>query len=441
VSARDAEVLEADVVVIGAGPAGIAAAARIAETGRRVVLLDESPAVGGQIWRHRPGSPPPAAARRWIARLERSGATLLCGASVVDLYQAQEAGRFVVAAERGPAPCVIHASSLVLATGARERFLPFPGWTLPGVIGVGGAQALLKSGLSFAQKRVVIAGSGPLLLPVAAALAGDGARVALVAEQAPRDAVMRFASSLWRRPSALAQAVRYRAGFLRTPYKTGTWVTSARGDGRLEEVTLTDGHTARTIACDVLCSAYGLVPNTQLARLLGCEIARGAVVVDERQQTSRPRIYSMGETTGIGGVDLALVEGEIAALCVIGREADARRLYRRRTALRALADAMEVTFAPRAELRDVATPDTIVCRCEDVALGAIDAGWTMRQAKLYTRAGMGPCQGRVCGAALEFLFGWPADAVRVPAEPALLSTILADAGNVAAGPLHQGVFQ
>lgn len=436
--------LEADVVIIGAGPAGIAAGARIAEAGLRVVVLDESSNVGGQIWRHRPGTAHPPAAREWIDRLVLSGATILCGASVVGLRPSaagEEGARFVVTAERENAPLVVAAMSVVLATGARERFLPFPGWTLPGVIGVGGAQALLKSGLSFAGKRVVIAGSGPLLLPVAAALAGDGAEVTLVAEQAARASVLRFAASLWRKPAALLQAARYRAGFLRTPYATGTWVAAAHGDGRLDAVTVTNGRTTRRIPCDLLCSAYGLVPNTQLARLLDCDVAAGRVVVNERQETSRAFVFCAGETTGVGGVDLALVEGEIAGLCAAGRSADARALQRRRAGLGAMADAMELAFAPRHELRGVATPETIVCRCEDVALGAIGASWTTRQAKLYTRAGMGPCQGRVCGAALEFLFDWPADAVRTPAEPALLSTLLADAGNVAAGPLHQGVFQ
>jgi NADPH-dependent 2,4-dienoyl-CoA reductase/sulfur reductase-like enzyme len=437
---RDTEALIADVAVVGAGPAGIAAATRIAETGRRVVLLDESPAVGGQIWRHRPGTPPPRAARAWVSRLERSGATVLPGTPVVDVC-ATGAGEFLVTAERGTTPLLVHASSLVLATGARERFLPFPGWTLPGVLGVGAAQALLKSGLSFADKRVVIAGSGPLLLPVAAALAANGARVLLVAEQAPSRAVAEFAAGLWRRPRALLEAARYRARFLRTPYRPGTWVTSAEGTGQLERVTLTDGRRTRTIACDVLCSAHGLVPNTELARLIGCAIVDGAVSVDARQQTSVPRVYCVGETTGIGGVDLALVEGEIAGLHVTARDAAARRLLRRRSALRGIARSMERAFAPRPELRAVATPETIVCRCEDVPLGALSPDWTPRQAKLYTRAGMGPCQGRVCGTALDFLFGWPADAVRVPSEPALLSTLLADAADAAAVPLHQGALQ
>jgi D-hydroxyproline dehydrogenase subunit alpha len=437
-SAPRATLATTDVAIIGAGPAGIAAAARLAESGRRVVLIDESPAVGGQIWRHRPGKRPSGAAARWFSRLERSGATIQCGTSVVDLHVAKKSGRFVVGAEQGGAPLIVHAGSLVLATGARERFLPFSGWTLPGVVGVGGAQALLKSGLPVAGKRVVIAGSGPLLLPVADALSRAGARVLLVAEQAPTSAVASFAVGLWRRPATLLQAMRHRAAFLRTPYRTGTWVTSAHGDGRLEEVTLTDGVRQRTIACDMLCVGYGLLPNTQLPRLLGCHVDGGATVVDEHQQTSILGVYAVGEATGVGGVDLALVEGELAALAIVGDEPAAEALVRRRTALASTAAAMERAFAPRAELRSVATPHTVVCRCEDTALGAVDARWSVRQAKLYTRAGMGPCQGRICGPALEFIFGWPADSVRVPAQPALVSTLLAEEAEPAPAPHLQG---
>ena len=463
-STRPSDVIVADMVIVGGGPAGIAAATRAAESGRRVVLLDESPQVGGQIWRHQPGRAIPIA-RRWIARLERSGATVLSGASVVDMRERARAivpsrahvvpsgadvvpseardlllpKRFAVTGERHLHPLLIEADAIVLATGARERFIPFPGWTMPGVIGIGGAQALLKAGMSFAGKRVVIAGSGPLLLPVAAALVADGARLLLVAEQGSRRAVARFATGLWRRPGALLQAARYRAGFAGTPYKTGTWVTAAHGDGRLQEVSVTDGTTTRTIACDVLCAAYGLVPNTELARLLGCETAHGAVVVDDRQETTVAGVYCVGESTGIGGVDLSLVEGEIGGLCAGDRDASAHALHGRRAGFRTMAHAMERAFAPRAELRELATPETIVCRCEDVPLGALSRHWSARQAKLYTRAGMGPCQGRVCGASLEFLFGWPADATRVPSEPALLSTLLADTAHDAGAPLHLGV--
>jgi NADPH-dependent 2,4-dienoyl-CoA reductase/sulfur reductase-like enzyme len=416
--------IEADVAIIGGGPAGIAAATRAAEAGARTVVLDESPRIGGQIWRHRDRATVPAAARAWMARLERSGAAVHVGTSVFDL-RASGTGVEIDAEHAGRAVHV-RATTLVLATGARERFLPFPGWTLPGVFGVGGAQALLKAGVSFAGKRVIVAGSGPLLLPVAASLTADGARVDLVAEQASLGNVLAFAGGLWRRPTALAQAAVYRAGFLRTPYRADTWVTEARGDGRLEEIVITTKGGSRVLPCDALCVGYGLVPNSELARHIGCAVAAGVVNVDSRQQTTRPGIFSAGEATGIGGVDLALVEGQLAGLCAAGRAGsseDFTALQAGRARLNALATAMERAFAPRAELRSLARPDTIVCRCEDVTIGAIDSRWSARQAKLYTRAGMGPCQGRVCGAALQFMYGWEADSVRLPVGSAPLDIV------------------
>jgi NADPH-dependent 2,4-dienoyl-CoA reductase/sulfur reductase-like enzyme len=426
--------MEVEVLVVGGGPAGIAAAVRSAETSKSVVLIDESPALGGQIWRHRSRTTLPAVALGWLGRLDASGARILRGTSVVDVRE--DGDTLMVTAEHNGVPVLVRARAIVLATGARERFLPFPGWTLPGVIGVGAAQALLASGFSFSGKRIVIAGSGPLLLPVASALKSSGALVQLVAEQASRRAVVGFAMGLLTRPRTLLQAARYRAGFRGAPYHCGEWVSAARGDNGLSEVDITNGVSTRTIACDVLCAAFGLVPNTELARLLGCSIANAAVVVDDRQQTTRARIYCAGEPTGIGGMELAIAEGELAGLCAAGGDADAR-LVSRRNALRASAERMERAFAPRAELRALATPDTIVCRCEDVTLGAIDRSWSMRKAKLYTRAGMGPCQGRICGNALEFLYGWPPDTVRLPAVPALVSTLTAESATTLPSA-HQG---
>jgi NADPH-dependent 2,4-dienoyl-CoA reductase/sulfur reductase-like enzyme len=420
------EAVDADVVVVGAGPAGIAAAVRAAESGRRVVVADESPNVGGQIWRHRPGEPAPAAARRWLARLASSGARVLAGTSVVDAHgdpHGDAHAGFELLAERHDTAMTLRASQLVLATGARERFLPFPGWTLPGVVGIGGAQALLKAGMAVTGKSVVIAGSGPLLLPVAASLRAAGGRVTLVAEQAPMRRIAGFVAGLWRRPAALLDAARYRARFAGTPYRLGWWVTEARGTTALHEVVLTDGRGSRVVRCDLLCTGYGLVPNVELPRLLGCAVERGVVVVDDEQRTSVPGVFCAGEPTGIGGVDLALVEGEVAGLYVAGRSAEARTLFARRSRLRRLAAAMEHAFTPRAELPGVVTSETIVCRCEDVPFGAVRPEWSPRQAKLYTRAGMGPCQGRVCGPSLSFLCGWPADTVRAPVEPARLETL------------------
>jgi NADPH-dependent 2,4-dienoyl-CoA reductase/sulfur reductase-like enzyme len=434
----------ADIVVIGAGPAGIAAAARAAESRRkpRVVVIDEGHGPGGQIWRPLPGPGGSRSrrARRWIARLERSGALVHRSTTVVDVRHAALGGAFVVMAESSGRGLELEAGKLVIATGARERFLPFPGWTLPNVIGVGGAQALMNGGAGetapFRDKRVVIAGSGPLLLAVAASLSRAGAHVALVAEQAPPERVCRFAASLWRSPSRVLQAALYRAALIRTPYVTGTWIAAAYGgteqgeqtghdDPRVRSVAVSNGRSTRTIACDVLCAAFGLVPNTEVAHLLGCRVEGNAVVVDETQATSVHGVLCAGEPTGIGGVDQALIEGEIAGAVAAGGLPDARLVARRRRYRRDAAE-LERAFALRPELLSLATPDTIVCRCEDVPLGAIDAAWTPRQAKLYTRAGMGPCQGRVCGAALECLIGpaWTAQAVRPPLQPARLGTFL-----------------
>ena len=424
VSGEGAGATTVDVVIVGAGPAGIAAAVRAAESRRRVVVLDEAPNVGGQIWRHRSRDTLGAEARLWIDRLSRTNAEVRRGVAVVDVVVGGDDAPIVVVAERhrGGAE-VIRASALVIATGARERFVPFPGWTLPGVLGIGGAQALLKQGATFRGKRVVIAGTGPLILPVAASLTDAGARVLLVAEQAPFQAVRDFAISLLTQPDTLLQAALYRLAFLRTPYAMGTWVTSASGTDRLAAVTVANARSTWSLPCDVLCTGYGLVPNIEMPRFLGCATADGAAVVDERQATTVPRVFAAGEVTGVGGVTLAIVEGEIAGAAAAGVARVDPSLVRRRHALRAVARRMDRTFAVRPEIRSLARGDTIICRCEDVRCAAIASLSGSRQAKLYTRAGMGACQGRVCGPALELLFGWQSGTVRSPLEPARLSTL------------------
>jgi NADPH-dependent 2,4-dienoyl-CoA reductase/sulfur reductase-like enzyme len=180
-------------------------------------------------------------------------------------------------------------------------------------------------------------------------------------------------------------------------------------------VTLTNGRRTWSEECDILCCSYGLVPNVDLALLLGCAVDEGRVVVDPSQRTSVPGIFAAGEPTGIGGELAALTEGEIAGLCAAGRSASVdRSLATARLRWRAFAERLSLAFAPRAELRDLATPDTIICRCEDVSLSRLDPSWSVRQAKLYTRIGMGPCQGGVCGPACGFLFSWPHGRVRPP---------------------------
>jgi NADPH-dependent 2,4-dienoyl-CoA reductase/sulfur reductase-like enzyme len=424
--------MTADVLVIGGGPAGIAAATRAAQDGRGVVVLDESPNVGGQIWRHRSRSSLDADARRRIERLGRTRAQVHSGVAVVDVVPDPAGAAFTVVAERLTGePLSIRATSLVIATGARERFVPFPGWTLSGVYGIGGAQALLKQGMGVAGKRVVIAGTGPLMLPVAASLTAARARVRLVADQASFARVREFGLSLLAHPDTLLQAMMYRLGFMLTPYTFGAWVVSAGGSDRVTHVVVTDGRKEWRVDCDVLCTGYGLVPNVELARLVGCVVANGVVRVDDRQETSVRNVFAAGEVTGIGGVALALVEGEIAGAAAAGASHIDTALMRRRAALREMALRMERTFALRGELRQIPRDDTIACRCEDVRIASLGQLGDARQAKLYTRAGMGACQGRVCGPALEFLYGWEPGTVRSPVEPVRLATLAVVASAVA----------
>ena len=251
-------------------------------------------------------------------------------------------------------------------------------------------------------------------------------------------AVRDFALSLLTQPETLLQAALYRLAFLRTPYTRGTWVTGASGTDRLTTVAVANSRTTWSVPCDLLCTGYGLVPNVEMARFLGCAVAAGAVVVDERQGTSVPRVFAAGELTGIGGVALAVVEGEIAGAAAAGVARIDPSLTRRRQALRVVAGRMERAFALRHDLRALARDDTIICRCEDVRRAAIASFADSRQAKLYARAGMGACQGRVCGPALELLFGWQPGTVRSPLEPARLSTLstAALAGAASSDAVH-----
>ena len=412
-----------DMVVVGGGPGGIAAATVAAEAGRRVCLLDDNERPGGQIWR---GFKAETAAKYphgkrfvdWAARLGASGCEAWARWQVVDAPAAH-----CLRVERDGETRDLRYGKLILATGARERFLPFPGWTLPGVMGVGGVQALVKGGLDATGKRVVLAGSGPLLLAVGAALAGRGARVLGVYEQAPLRQLMGFGATLLRHSGKLAEGARYRLKTFGTPYRTGCWVVRAEGRGRVERVTVTDGRKQWSVDCDWLGCGFHLVPNLELPRLLGCRIARGFVSVDGRQESSVKGVACVGELTGVGGLEKALVEGEIAGWAAAGREREVLRLGPARDRLQRFAERLDRAFALRAELRPVATPETFVCRCEDVSRAELAgfSGW--REAKLHTRCGMGACQGRVCGAATEFLFGWETTGMRPPVFPAAVGTV------------------
>jgi len=294
---------------------------------------------------------------------------------------------------------------------------------LPNAFGAGGLQALVKGGLSVENKKIVVAGTGPLLLAVADYLRSKGATILAIAEQTSQTKLNTFALGLWKSPAKAAQAIRLRSKLLGIPYLTDCWVKSAQGDDRLEWVTLVQKAKTWSVACDFLACGFHLVPNIELTSLLGCRIENGFVAVDEFQRTSCENIFCAGEPTGIGGVEKSLVEGEIAGFAAGNFQDEAMALFKQREKARDFADRLNMAFTLREELRGLADGQTIVCRCEDVELGRLREFDSWRTAKLQTRCGMGACQGRVCGGAAEFLFGWKVESVRPPIFPVKLENL------------------
>ncbi len=404
-----------DIVIVGAGPAGMAAAVAATACGRTVGVVDDNPRLGGQVWRDEEKKTPSREAAAWFDRIRAARFEHLAATQVLGPL-----GPGILLAESENQAFELRYKRLVVATGARELFLPFPGWTLPNVMGAGGLQAMAKSGLPIAGKRVVVAGSGPLLLAVAAYLTKRGASVRLVAEQAPLSSVARFGLGLWREPKKVAQALALRTSMGRVPFRAGCWPVVAEGGRVLESVTLTDGSKTWRETCDYLACGFGLVPNVELAAALGCATHRRVVGVDALQRTTVPDVFAAGEVTGIGGLERSLVEGQIAGLAASGHEAAARFLFPKRDRTHRFARRLERTFALRDELRHLAGPETIVCRCEDVRHGILAPCSTWTEAKLQTRCGMGPCQGRVCGAAAEVVYRWTQTSIRPPIFPTAL---------------------
>ncbi|MCV2369505.1 NAD(P)/FAD-dependent oxidoreductase [Roseateles oligotrophus] len=416
--------LRADVIIVGAGPTGIAAIGPLLAAGRSVIWIDQGVRPGGQIWRAGVAQP---WAKQLAALLPHSSLRCLFGHAVI---AAEGGGRLRLQnlLDPGAAAVLVQAPQTLLALGARERFLPFPGWTLPGVSGAGGLQALIKNGWPITGKRVVLAGSGPLLLAAADTARAAGAKLILVAEQASRKSLAGFAARL---PLAkLGQAAGLAWRLRGTPYLPGTWVVRALGQAKLEAVLLSDGAKQWELPCEALGVGFGLLPNTELAELLGCRVEAGAIAIDSNFQTSMAGVYAAGECTGIGGVDKALVEGQSVALALLARLDTSGSLRRRRIQVGRFAAALEKAFALRPELLQLADAKTMICRCEDVSLGDLKSQRSWRDAKLQTRCGMGACQGRICGPITQTLLGWPAAqmgrGVRAPLQPTPLACLLDD---------------
>lgn len=422
-----------DLLVVGGGPAGISAARAARLAGLSVVLVDERPSLGGQIFKQ-PGPgftvPDPSAldrqgrfGRSLIASLDGLGVDVRLRTAVVAVE-----GRESVLVTDGKPATTVRTDRTIVATGAHDRPVVFPGWTLPGVITAGGLQTLAKTQRVLPGRRMVFAGSGPVALAFPAQLAHYGAQIieALESGPAPRlGDIVRLARAARGNVDLLRDAARYRALLLRhrVPLRYGRMVVRAEGDGRVERIVHaavdTDWRvvpgTERAVEADVLCVGYGFVPSLELMRLLGCtfdhnESLGGAVVRrDAWLRTSVDGVYAAGDGTGVEGSYVAMDEGTVAGVAAAldaGRLDEPRalelvrsarhRLARRRT----LTNATGRLYRVGAGIYELATDDTIVCRCEVVRRGvvaaAVDSTADINVVKAYTRAGMGPCQGKNC---------------------------------------------
>jgi len=267
---------------------------------------------------------------------------------------------------------------------------------------------------------VVIAGSGPLLLASAATAKKHGAQVRRIAEQASHKAVAGFIAQLPRWPAKWLQSF----SLFDHHYRAATHVLAVLGSDRVEGVRLQQQGKIVELECDRLACGFGLIPNIQLGQALGCAIEDQAIAVDAWQASSRADHYAAGECTGFGGSELALVEGAIAGHAAVGDQEAARHLWARRARWQGFAKALNSAFALDPRLKSLARPDTLVCRCEDVPYSALVAHTDWREAKLASRCGMGACQGRVCGGAVQHLFGWQPSTPRPPFSPARIETLM-----------------
>jgi NADPH-dependent 2,4-dienoyl-CoA reductase/sulfur reductase-like enzyme len=419
------------VVVIGAGPAGLRAAETLVRGGVRPILIDEAERPGGQVYRQ-----PPAGAARSPEALygfEAKKAVALHAilARLGDAIDYRPRTLvWNVSAQRldtlGPkGPDALDFDRLVIASGAMDRVLPFPGWTLPGVFTLGGAQIALKAQGVSIGRRVAFVGAGPLLPLVVYQYAKAGAEIAAVLDVTP------FSAKLKSAPGLLAEARTFAKGLWYTLRNAVAGLTicsdvraiGAEGEGRVHGLWWRDAAGIRhSVACDAVGASFGLRSETQLADLAGCAFAFDSVtrqwvpLRDAAGRSNVARVYLAGDGAGIGGADVAELQGARAALAVLedlGRHVDTARsaaLDRRLARQARFRLALEQAYPYPAHLLDGVADDEIVCRCEGITAGTLRAAARERDAhemnrlKAFTRVGMGRCQGRVCGhAAAEIL--------------------------------------
>jgi len=458
---------EFDAVIIGGGPGGLSALAILAPSGLKVALIDEQPHAGGQIFRNPPASLGSGlrlkgtqghVGRELLATASAAFCTWLFERTVWGLFP-QAGGGFDVMTAGPPGPQRFRAKFVLLAAGAMELPMPFPGWELPGVMGAGAIQTLIKGQRIAAGQRLFLAGSHPLLLILADQLLDLGIKpVGLAFAQSPWRALAGFSdpTAALRGLGKLADGARIlaRLKWHGVPVHFSTSVTSAAGKGSLESLTLAGPRGTWQVEADALGSCFGFLPNSELGRQAGADAGRDALggwVLNRNPQleTSVPGLFVAGEGAGVAGADVAMIEGQMAAMSILAAMGTAPLpksydcLASRAAGLRQFADLLvRLTMMPNEFHAKRLQGDTLVCRCEDVTAGEIQATLEAfptssdpSAIKLATRAGMGLCQGRNCEANVSRLVcaarstPFPPEkgfTVRAPVKPVPVATLLAD---------------
>ncbi|TCC41028.1 FAD-dependent oxidoreductase [Kribbella speibonae] len=464
-----------EVVVVGAGPAGVAAALAAADAGAQVLVVDSGRAVGGQYNRQLPtefaAQRPDRLQHEWKAFAEQRDRladhpriTYLPDTSVWAIEGLRLWAQTGPADASGRQPFAIDARSVVLAAGAYDRVLPFPGWDLPGVYTAGAAQALAKGQRIAVGRKVLVAGTGPFLLPVAESLVGVGAHVVALLEANTLTTVRKgWSTDALVASSKLREAVGYGALLARhrIPLRHGWTVIAAHGADHVEAATIarldSDWRpirgSERRIEVDAICVGFGFTANLELAVSAGCTLTTGpdggpAVAVDANQQTSTSGVFAAGELTGIGGAALSTAEGTLAGTTAAhhalttpadhARATDARGDVERG---RRFAVALARAYPVRDGWKSWSTADTLVCRCEEVTRGQVEAAAQERglddgrAMKLTSRAGLGMCQGRVCSRTVAALLAAPGEVPKPTMKrPIAVPVRLRDLANAEESP-------
>ena len=401
------------IIVIGAGPAGLAAAEAASRNGSDVALIDSASRKGGQYWRHRTSVKGYRSDRadKLFAKVENaSSITHISEATVWSIEKQGEL--FRVNYLQGGEESSLTAEKLIMATGAYDRSLPFPGWDKPGSMTPGAAQALLKGHGVLAGKKVAVAGTGPFLLPVVTGLAESGAEIVGLYEANTPFRWLLSPHALLLNPGKFFELIYYARLLKRfsvVPRFNRVISSFSRDSGIVSRV---DSHfriklkNQKMLEVDVVAVGWGFLPDLTLGGIAGCaqhvDIDGTTIFsVDNAQRSSVENVWIAGEATGIGGADLSLIEGEIAGLSA--SEQSVRLLLKfNRLRKQIFANALKRSYPIRNGWQSWSEDATTICRCEEVTMGEIRESVTelgaedSRTAKLFTRAGMGLCQGRVC---------------------------------------------